>query len=75
MSFEDDLSWFESNRAFIASTYQGQWVVVKDKAIKGSYPTDTAAMQAAFQMFGASGFVVKQAMAVEQIHQIPTKQT
>lgn len=72
MAVKDELSWFESNRKFIAATYQGQWVLIKDKAIKGAYPTMAAAMTAGFQMFGAQPFVVKQALAEEEIHQVPT---
>jgi hypothetical protein len=72
MALKDDLAWFESNRKFIAATYQGQWVLVKDQAIKGAYPTDQAAMTAGFQMFGTQPFVVKQALAQEPVHQVPT---
>ncbi len=70
MSFQDDLNWFESNRAFIAQTYQGQWVLIKDKMIKGAYPTDTAAIQAGLQMFGKD-FLVKQALTQETVHTAP----
>jgi hypothetical protein len=73
MSVKDDLSWFESNRKFIASSYQGQWVLIKDQAIKGAYPSSSAAMTAGYQMFGSQPFVVKQALAEEQVHQVPTK--
>lgn len=73
MSVKDDLSWFESNRAFIASSYQGQWVLIKDKKIAGAYATSQAGMTAGFQMFGKEPFVVKQALAQEEVHQIPTE--
>lgn len=70
MSLQDDLSWFESNRAFIASTYQGQWVLIKDKKITGAYPTDQAAITAGLQMFGKD-FLIKQALPQETVHTIP----
>lgn len=70
MSLQDDLNWFESNRAFIAQNYNGQWVLVKDKAIKGAYPTEQAAMNAGFSMFKTSPFVVKQALATEPEHRV-----
>jgi hypothetical protein len=73
MSVQDDLAWFEANRQFIAQNYSGQWVLIKDKAIKGAFPTDSAAMTAGYQMFGAQPFVVKQALAQEKVHQVPTK--
>jgi hypothetical protein len=72
MSISDEQSWFDSNRAFIAQNYNGQWVVVKNKAITGAYPTYAAAFQAGTQMFGAnSGFLVEQALAQKQVHQTP----
>jgi len=72
MSVSDDLAWFESNRKFIAATYQGQWVLIRDRAIKGAYSSNQAAMTAGFQMFGSQPFVVKQALAEEPVHQVPT---
>lgn len=70
MSLQDDLSWFESNRQFIAQTYQGQWVLIKDKMIKGAYPTDQAALKAGLQAFGKD-FLIKQALAQEPVHTVP----
>lgn len=71
MSVADDLAWFEANRAFIASTYQGQWVLIKDKSIKGAYPTNPAALAAGLSMFGTQPFTVKQANAQETVHTGP----
>lgn len=70
MALQDDLDWFEANRAFISQNYKGQWVLVKDKAIKGAYPNEQAAMNAGFSMFKAQPFVVKQALAKEPEHRV-----
>ena len=70
MALQDDLDWFESNRAFISQNYSGQWVLIKDKAIKGAYPTEMAAMSAGFSMFKTQPFVVKQALAKEPEHRV-----
>ena len=70
MALQDDLDWFDSNRAFIAKNYSGQWVLVKDKAVKGAYPTQEAALNAGFAMFKTSPFVVKQALAEEPVHRV-----
>lgn len=70
MSLQDDLAWFDSNRAFIASNYKGQWVLIKDKAIKGAYPSEQAAMTAGFSMFKTQPFVVKQALEKEPEHRV-----
>ncbi len=73
MSVQDESAWFDANRAFIAQQYNGQWLVVKDKAIKGAYPSYAAAFQAGTQMFGAnSGFLVEQALAQKPIHSAGT---
>lgn len=70
MALQDDLDWFESNRAFISKNYNGQWVLIKDKAIKGSYPTQGAAMTAGFTQFKTQPFVVKQALPEEPVHRV-----
>ena len=71
MSVSDEASWFNSNRAFIATQYSGKWVLVKDKKIQGSYPDYASAFQAGVQMFGAnSGFLVEQALAQAPVHQV-----
>lgn len=70
MALQDEETWFNANRAFIAQQYQGQYVVVKDQTVRGSYPTYTAAYQAGAQMFGQQPFLVAQAVAVAPVHRI-----
>lgn len=70
MALQDELSWFESNRAFIASTYQGQWVLIKDKKIQGAFATDQAALAAGLRMF-QKDFLIKQALPQEPVHTVP----
>lgn len=70
MALADELSWFDANRAFIAQQYQGQYVIIKDQAVRGSYPSYTAAYQAGAGMFGTTPFLIKQALAVEPVHRI-----
>lgn len=70
MALADEISWFESNRAYIAQQYQGQWVLVKDQTIRGSYPNYQAAYVAGTQMFGQQPFLVKEALAVEKVNRI-----
>lgn len=68
MSFQEDEAWFENNRAYIAQQYQGQYVIVLGKSIRGSYPTLGAAFNAAVQQFGPhAGFVIKQAIAGQPV--------
>lgn len=59
----DDVAWFEANRVLIAQQFAGQWVVVKDKAVVGAYPDFQSAYAAGIAMFGAEGFLVKEAIA------------
>lgn len=71
MSVSDEASWFNSNRAFIANQYNGQWVLVKDQKIQGAYPDYASAYQAGVQMFGPnSGFLVEQALAQAPVHKV-----
>lgn len=67
MALYDDLAWFETARQWISATYPGQFVVIKNKAVVGAYPTAAAAHQAGVAMFGAEQFAVKQAVPYEQV--------
>lgn len=58
----DEETWFKQNRAAIVAQYNGQWILVKDKSVRGAFPTYDAAFNAGIQQFGLnSGFIVKQA--------------
>lgn len=71
MALADEKAWFETARAFIASQYGGQWVVVKDKAVRGAYPDFASAFNAAVAMFGPNNdALVKQALAQEPVRKI-----
>jgi hypothetical protein len=60
----DEEAWFNQNRAAIIAQYSGQWILVKDKSVRGAFPTYDAAFNAGIQQFGLnSGFIVKQAVA------------
>jgi hypothetical protein len=66
MALADEQAWFEKNRAFISSQYKGQYVLVRDQAVQGAFPTFDAAYKAGSQRFGATGqFLVKQALPQE----------
>jgi hypothetical protein len=69
MPVEDEKAWFDKNRAFIAQHYNGQYVLVKDKAIRGAYPDWASAYKAGVQQFGPNGqFFVEQALPQEKVH-------
>lgn len=70
MSLQDEITWFDSNRAFIAQQYQGQFVLIKDQSVRGAYPTYQAAYQAGAQMFGTQPFLIKEALAAERVNRI-----
>lgn len=60
----DDLAWFEVNRQWIGNTYLGKFVIIKNKAVIGAYPTQAAAYQAGVAMFGTEKFAVKEATPI-----------
>ena len=66
MALYDDLAWFEANRQWIAATYPGKFVLIKNKAVVGAYPSQPAAYQAGIAMFGPEQFAVKQATVFEE---------
>lgn len=63
----DDIAWFEQNRPMISKQYPDQWVIVKNKAVVGSYPDYATGYSAGTQMFGTDPFVLKQATASQKV--------
>jgi hypothetical protein len=73
MALQDEERWFESNRAYIAQQYQGQWLVVVGTAVRGAYPSQGDAFNAAVKQFGPqAGFLIKQAVPAEPIQKVGT---
>lgn len=69
-ALSDEEAWFETARAQIASQYAGQFVVVKDRAVRGAYPDYASAFTAASSMFPQGGFLIKQALPQEPIRKV-----
>jgi hypothetical protein len=67
MGLQEDTAWFDQNRAFIAGKYQGQWVLVKDQAVRGAYASYSAAYTAGVNQFGTQPFLVKEATEEDPI--------
>lgn len=63
MGLQQDQSWFEWNRMYIAQQYPGQFVLVKDQAVRGAYPSFQDAYNAGVAMFGTTEFVVQEAVS------------
>jgi hypothetical protein len=61
MAFNDDIAWFEANRYFVAQSYRGQYVLVKDQTVHGAYPTYADAYNAGVARFGTERFLVEHA--------------
>ena len=59
---QDDITWFQVNRINLAQQYAGQWLLVKDKAVRGSFSDFQAAYNAGASLFGTEPFLVKQAL-------------
>lgn len=67
MGVQEDVAWFNENRAFIAQQYNGQFVLIKDQAVRGAYPTYDAAYNAGVAQFGTAAFAVKEALPEEPV--------
>lgn len=63
----EDLAWFEANRVQLAQQYPGQYVIIKDLAVRGAYPDFQSAYNAGVAMFGTQPFEVKQAVGEQRV--------
>jgi len=66
MGLQQDQSWFEQNRMYVAQQYPGQFVVVKDQSVRGAFPTFQDAYGAGVAMFGTTEFLVQEAVPVRK---------
>jgi hypothetical protein len=62
---QDDIAWFEANRLNLVQQYAGQWLIVKDLAVRGAYPDFKTAYNSAVGAYGTQKFLIKQAVEKE----------
>lgn len=62
---QDDIAWFEANRMNLAQQYAGQWLIIKDLAVRGAYPDFKSAYNSGVGAYGTQKFLVKQAVEQE----------
>lgn len=67
MAMSDDIAWFEQNRPMLSQKYPNLWVIVKNKAVVGSFPDYASAYTAGTQQFGTDPFLVKQATTSQKV--------
>lgn len=67
MSREADLHWFESNRARLCSQYAGQFLVIHDEEVRGSFQNEEASVVFSIQEFGLETASVFHAVPEEPI--------
>jgi hypothetical protein len=71
MPLEDDLRWFEGERARLAEAYFGKYLVIKDAKVQGSYDSPQAAYEAGLKEFGLLPFLVKRALPSDPVEHMP----
>lgn len=59
---QDDIAWFEANRLNLVQQYAGQWLIIKDLAVRGAYPDFKSAYNSAVGAYGTQKFLIKQAV-------------
>lgn len=71
MPLEQETRWFESQRAHLAATYYGKYLVIKGEQVRGSHDSAQAAYEAGLKEFGLDGFLVKRALPSDPVEQMP----
>ncbi len=66
----DDITWFEQNRAQLSQQYPNMYLLVKDKAVVGSYPDYASAYTAGTQKYGTQPFLVRQATPSQRVERV-----
>lgn len=71
MSLEKELKYFEEHKEELLKHYEGQFVLIKDASLVGSYTTEAEAYQAGIQKFGNTPFLIKKVTKEEEIYRFP----
>lgn len=67
-SLEQELAWYESNKAEWLNTHLGEFALVGKKRAVGFYPTYEAAFEAGLGAFGiGTDFLIKQVVEHEPV--------
>jgi len=67
-SLEQELAWYESNKAEWLKTHLGEFALVGKKRAVGFYPTYGAAFEAGLGVFGiGTDFLIKQVVEREPV--------
>lgn len=63
MALEIEAQHFESVRAALVQTHEGQFVLIKDSKVEGVFTTFTEAFEAGVRLHGLKPFMVRQITA------------
>lgn len=66
-----ELKFFKHNKSRFIKTYLGQFVLIKNETLIGSYTTEEEAYKAGIEKFGNTPFLIKQVLTDEQKLVIP----
>jgi len=70
-----ELKYYEKNKKEFLKTYKGQFVVIKDNKLIGSYTTEIEAYRAGVEGFGTASFLIKRVVDQEPSVDIPALTT
>jgi len=70
-----ELEYYKENKKEFLRTYKGQFVVIKDNKLIGSYTTEIEAYRAGVEEFGTASFLIKQVLDQEPTVDIPALTT
>jgi len=60
MSLKEDFKYFEERLADYLKDHRGQFVLIKDKAEHGFYPTREEALKAGIGKFGVADYLIQE---------------
>jgi hypothetical protein len=75
MALENELAYFEENRAKLVAQHLGKYVVIKGDKLVGAFDTPQAAYEAAVLEFGAESFLMRQVLPNDAPAQAPALYT
>lgn len=70
-----ELKYYEQNKKEFLKTYKGQFMVIKDNKLIGSYTTEIEAYKAGVEEFGTASFLIKRVVDQEPTVDIPALTT
>ena len=71
MAFEKETAYFNAHKVDLMQHYKGQFALIKEEDLLGTYTTFEEAFEAGVKLLGNQAFLIRQVVEGEEVVQYP----